>query len=217
MGSIVARSSRLHGVDVPAAAVPGLIDEIPALAVAAAHAQGRFTVSGAAELRVKESDRIAALAEGLRRMGATVEERPDGLAIDGGHPSAVPRCAPTTTTGSPWPWPWPGSPHRGARGSKAPKPPRSRSPSSTTCWPPGPALGESAPERVVLVGFMGSGKSTVGRILARRLGWGFVDMDERIEERAGRRIADIFREQGEAAFRQEELRSPASSNRPSAE
>jgi shikimate kinase len=59
---------------------------------------------------------------------------------------------------------------------------------------------------VVLVGFMGSGKSTVGRILARRLGWGFVDMDERIEERTGRRIADIFREQGEAAFRQEELR-----------
>jgi shikimate kinase len=52
---------------------------------------------------------------------------------------------------------------------------------------------------------MGSGKSTVGRILARRLGWGFVDMDERIEERTGRRIAEIFREQGEAAFRQEEL------------
>jgi shikimate kinase len=59
--------------------------------------------------------------------------------------------------------------------------------------------------RIVLVGFMGSGKSTVGRIVARRLGWGFVDMDERIEERAGRRIADIFRDQGEAAFRAEEL------------
>jgi 3-phosphoshikimate 1-carboxyvinyltransferase len=86
VGSILARSSRLHGVDVPAAAVPGLIDEIPALAVAAAHASGRFTVSGAAELRIKESDRIAALAEGLSRMGATVEERPDGLAIDGGSP-----------------------------------------------------------------------------------------------------------------------------------
>jgi 3-phosphoshikimate 1-carboxyvinyltransferase len=86
VGSIVARSSRLHGVDVPAVAVPGLIDEIPALAVAAAHAEGRFTVSGAAELRVKESDRIAALAEGLGRMGATIEERPDGLAIVGGTP-----------------------------------------------------------------------------------------------------------------------------------
>jgi 3-phosphoshikimate 1-carboxyvinyltransferase len=91
-GSIVARSSRLRGVDVPPAAVPGLIDEIPALAVAAAHAEGRFTVSGAAELRVKESDRIAALAEGLGRLGATVEERPDGLAIVGGsalHGAAV--------------------------------------------------------------------------------------------------------------------------------
>jgi shikimate kinase len=66
-------------------------------------------------------------------------------------------------------------------------------------------LGEARPERVVLVGFMGSGKSTVGRILARRLGWAFVDMDERIEERTGQRIAEIFREQGEAAFRREEL------------
>jgi shikimate kinase len=58
---------------------------------------------------------------------------------------------------------------------------------------------------VVLVGFMGSGKSTVGRILARKLGWGFVDMDERIEERTGRRVAEIFRAEGEAAFRREEL------------
>lgn len=52
---------------------------------------------------------------------------------------------------------------------------------------------------------MGSGKSTVGRILARKLGWGFVDMDERIEERTGRRVAEIFQELGEAAFRREEL------------
>jgi 3-phosphoshikimate 1-carboxyvinyltransferase len=86
MGSLVARTSRLRGVDVPPAAVPGLIDEVPALAVAAAHAEGRFTVSGAGELRVKESDRIAALAEGLSRLGARIEERPDGLVIDGGTP-----------------------------------------------------------------------------------------------------------------------------------
>jgi 3-phosphoshikimate 1-carboxyvinyltransferase len=86
VGSIVARSSRLRGVDVPASVVPGLIDEVPALAVAATHAEGLFTVSGAGELRVKESDRIAALAEGLGRMGATVEERPDGLAVVGGSP-----------------------------------------------------------------------------------------------------------------------------------
>ena len=57
------------------------------------------------------------------------------------------------------------------------------------------------PARVVLVGFMGSGKSTVGRILARRLGYAFEDMDRRIEARAGRTIAAIFRDEGEEAFR----------------
>jgi len=57
------------------------------------------------------------------------------------------------------------------------------------------------PARVVLVGFMGSGKSSVGRIVARRLGFRFEDMDRRIEKRAGRRIATIFRDAGEEAFR----------------
>ena len=61
------------------------------------------------------------------------------------------------------------------------------------------------PRRVVLVGFMGAGKSTVGPLVARLLGWGFLDMDTRIEERAGRAIADVFRDQGEPAFRALEL------------
>ena len=61
------------------------------------------------------------------------------------------------------------------------------------------------PARVVLVGFMGSGKSSVGRLVARRLGYSFEDMDRRIEKRAGRRIAAIFRDLGEAAFRALEL------------
>jgi 3-phosphoshikimate 1-carboxyvinyltransferase len=86
VGWIEARSSRLHGVDVPASIVPALIDEVPALAAAATQAEGRFTVSGAAELRVKESDRIAALAAGLGAMGASIEERPDGFALQGGRP-----------------------------------------------------------------------------------------------------------------------------------
>lgn len=60
------------------------------------------------------------------------------------------------------------------------------------------------PERVVLVGFMGSGKSAVGRELARILGWRFLDMDRAIEEHTGRTVAEIFRERGEAAFREEE-------------
>ncbi|HET7292068.1 MAG TPA: 3-phosphoshikimate 1-carboxyvinyltransferase [Vicinamibacteria bacterium] len=86
VGRIVARSSRLRGVEVPPALVPSLIDEVPALAVAAARAEGRFAVSGARELRVKESDRIAALVEGLGHMGARIEEREDGLEIEGGPP-----------------------------------------------------------------------------------------------------------------------------------
>ena len=57
------------------------------------------------------------------------------------------------------------------------------------------------PARVILVGFMGAGKSAVGRRLARRLKYRFVDLDTRIEKRAGKRIAVLFREQGEPAFR----------------
>jgi 3-phosphoshikimate 1-carboxyvinyltransferase len=84
VGWIVARSSALRGTEVRTAEVPALIDELPALAVAGAHAEGTFTVAGASELRTKESDRIATLCEGLARMGADVEERADGFVIEGG-------------------------------------------------------------------------------------------------------------------------------------
>ncbi len=57
------------------------------------------------------------------------------------------------------------------------------------------------PARVVLVGFMGAGKSTIGRRLARRLGYRFEDMDRRIEKREGLSVARLFQERGEAAFR----------------
>jgi shikimate kinase/3-dehydroquinate synthase len=59
--------------------------------------------------------------------------------------------------------------------------------------------------RIVLVGFMGAGKTTVGRELAALLGWDFVDLDERVEARAGRSVAGIFETDGEAAFRALEL------------
>jgi shikimate kinase len=62
------------------------------------------------------------------------------------------------------------------------------------------------PNRIVLVGFMGTGKSAVGVRLAARLGYRFEDMDRRIEKRTGRSIAAIFEERGEEAFREEELR-----------
>jgi shikimate kinase len=60
---------------------------------------------------------------------------------------------------------------------------------------------QTQPELIVLIGFMGAGKSTVGRALAKRLGWKFVDLDRWIEKRERRRVALIFANEGEAAFR----------------
>ena len=84
VADITVRSSQLTGIEVAGELVPRLIDELPALAVAAAFAQGRTVVRDAPELRVKETDRIAAIARGLGALGATIEERPDGFAVDGG-------------------------------------------------------------------------------------------------------------------------------------
>jgi len=60
------------------------------------------------------------------------------------------------------------------------------------------------PRAVFLIGFMGAGKTTVGHALAQRLGWRFLDLDDRIEQRQGRSIAEIFHDGGEAAFRRAE-------------
>jgi 3-phosphoshikimate 1-carboxyvinyltransferase len=79
------RQSELHGIEVPAELVPLAIDEFPILFVAAAAAAGETTVSGAEELRKKETDRIAVMARGLRTVGIDVEERPDGARIVGGR------------------------------------------------------------------------------------------------------------------------------------
>jgi 3-phosphoshikimate 1-carboxyvinyltransferase len=78
------RHAPLRGIDVPVALVPDMIDEFPALFVAAAAASGTTRVTGAAELRVKESDRIAVMTTGLRRLGIAVVEAPDGATIEGG-------------------------------------------------------------------------------------------------------------------------------------
>ena len=79
------RHAPLHGIDVPVALVPDMIDEFPALFVAAAAASGATRVRGAAELRVKESDRIAVMATGLRALGIRIDETPDGATIEGGR------------------------------------------------------------------------------------------------------------------------------------
>ena len=77
------RSAGLRGIEVPPELVPLAIDEFPVLFVAAACARGRTVVTGAHELRVKESDRIAVMAEGLRRLGVDAQPTPDGIVIEG--------------------------------------------------------------------------------------------------------------------------------------
>lgn len=84
IGDLVVRHAPLHGIELPEALVPDMIDEFPALFIAASVATGRTVVRGAAELRVKESDRIATMAAGMRALGVSIEETPDGAVIDGG-------------------------------------------------------------------------------------------------------------------------------------
>lgn len=83
VADIEVHPAKLKGIQVPEHLVPLAIDEFPALFVAAACAQGETIVTGAAELRVKESDRIAVMAEGLRTMGVACEVLPDGMRIQG--------------------------------------------------------------------------------------------------------------------------------------
>ncbi len=95
VADIVVRSSHLTGVTVAGDMVPRLIDEVPALAVAAAFAQGTTSVRDAAELRVKESDRVASVVGELRRMGVRLDEHDDGFTVEGGAPvrgAAVASC-----------------------------------------------------------------------------------------------------------------------------
>jgi 3-phosphoshikimate 1-carboxyvinyltransferase len=83
MGTITARHAPLNGVTVEGDAIPNLIDEIPVLAVAAAASEGQTVIRDAAELRVKETDRLKAIAEVLTRLGIGVSEQEDGLTING--------------------------------------------------------------------------------------------------------------------------------------
>ncbi len=91
---ILVRSSTLHGTKICGDIIPTLIDELPVLAVAAAAADGVTVIADAAELKVKESDRIAVCTENLRAMGAQVTPAEDGMTIAGGKPlhGALIRC-----------------------------------------------------------------------------------------------------------------------------
>ena len=83
VADLIVRHSALTGIETGLDIVPSMVDEFPILFVAAAFARGRSVFRGLEELRVKESDRIAAMADGLRAIGATVEELPDGLIVEG--------------------------------------------------------------------------------------------------------------------------------------
>jgi 3-phosphoshikimate 1-carboxyvinyltransferase len=83
VADITARHSALRGIEVPPEVAPSMIDEFPVFFVAACMAQGQTITSGLDELRVKESDRLALMATGLKAIGAQVEEREDGLVIQG--------------------------------------------------------------------------------------------------------------------------------------
>jgi len=92
------RHSPLAGIEVDPALAPSMIDEFPVLFVAAALASGRTVTTGLEELRVKESDRLAAMATALRLAGARVEEREDGLVIDGTGGDLLPGTTEPVTT-----------------------------------------------------------------------------------------------------------------------
>ncbi len=83
MGTLVVRSATLRGIRIDGDLALRSLDELPVLAVAAAYAEGETVIADARELRVKESDRIARVAAGLRLLGVEVEERPDGMVIAG--------------------------------------------------------------------------------------------------------------------------------------
>ncbi len=85
VADVVVRGGPLRGISIDAADVALAVDEIPALLIAAAVAEGETELTGAAELRVKESDRIAAMAEGLGRLGIRVSEQEDGMRLSGGR------------------------------------------------------------------------------------------------------------------------------------
>ncbi len=193
----LAHESHVNGVSLSAAEIPDLIDELPVLAARAALG-GSLEVSGAGELRVKESDRISALVAGFTALGVRAEERPGRLLRR--------RLGPA------------GWRHRGRRGGPSaghgvcagrarrvgPDPNhrrRCRRCLVSRLRSRSGAAGAVTTDKIYLVGFMASGKSTIARALAHRLRWQSEDVDDLIERRERRTIADIFTKQGEPYFR----------------
>ena len=123
VGDIAVKGAALKGGVISGDLVPLLIDELPMLAALGPYTEQGIEIRDAAELRVKESDRIAALAENLKRMGATVEERPDGLRVRWPQcrtNCTVPKSSRTAITASPWPSRWQAWPPKAKPSSATP-------------------------------------------------------------------------------------------------
>lgn len=180
------RAARLRGVRLGTERIPQTIDEFPILCVAAAMAEGETVITGAAELRVKESDRIAGMAAELRKVGVAVTETPDGLIIQGRNGAAL-KSAVCASYGD----------HRVAMslaiaGLAADGPIQVQDTACIDTSFPGfadllaqvrPASGAKRPRRkgrkprqiITIDGPAGAGKSTVAKRLATRLGYHYLD------------------------------------------
>ncbi|MGE0743268.1 MAG: 3-phosphoshikimate 1-carboxyvinyltransferase [Hyphomonadaceae bacterium] len=99
IADLIVSASKLRGVAPPAQRAPSMIDEFPILAAVAAFAEGETRIEGAAELRVKESDRITLMVDGLKACGVDAEELPDGLIVRGHGPKSVRGGAEVRTLG----------------------------------------------------------------------------------------------------------------------
>ena len=195
------RASVLHGIEVPVDLVPLAIDELPVLFIAAACAAGETVVTGAEELRVKESDRIAAMSAGLTTLGVVHSVMPDGMCIEGRGLRAQPLAAGSSTvsaiTVSPCPSPLPacGPPGPWWFAMWPTWPPRFR---DLSAWPG--RSGSMCMSRrlsdmpgavpiMTIDGPSGSGKGTVSRAAARARGWALLDSGAlyRLVALAGRR------------------------------